>query len=92
MGQMIQGFSRTVNWLRGKHKIHLLPTPTKNQVTSLKKYGFRGKPAGVPIRAYLDHQKNIDQWCSYHLQGKQSMDIRIPQLCDIGDLADEIAN
>ena len=92
MGQMIQGFSRTVNWLRGKHKIHLLPTPTKNQVTSLKKYGFRGKPAGVPIRAYLDHQKTIDQWCLYHLQGKQSMDIRIPQLCDIGDLADEIAN
>ena len=92
MGQMIQGFSRTINWLRGKHKFDLLPAPTKNQVTSLKCYGFRGKPAGIPIRAPLTRQQAIDHWCTSHLKGKKSMDIQIPQLCDIEELADGTAS
>ena len=88
LGQMIQGLSRTVNWLRGKHKLNFLPAPTKNQVTSLKCYGFLGKPAGIPIRAHLKHQEEIDKWCIVHLKGQKSMDFKIPQHTDFDEWTD----
>ena len=78
MGQVVQGLSRTVNWLRGKHKICILPACTKNQVVALKCYGYVGKPAGVPIRAKLNFQGPIDEWCRVNLRGCKSLQHKIP--------------
>ena len=41
-----------------------------HSMTSLKCYGFLGKPAGIPIRARLTHQQEIDNWCTVHLKGR----------------------
>ena len=78
LGQMIQGFSRTINWLYGKHGISIVPAANKHQVNSLKCYGFLGKPAGLPIRARLTTQSTIDIWCLQHLKHKKSLDVQIP--------------
>lgn len=82
---MIQGLSRTVNWLYGKHKISILPGPTKNQVVELKRCGFLGKSAGIPIRARLVDQQKIDEWCTSNLKGKKSMDFKIHERSEFGE-------
>ena len=78
MGQMVQGMSRTLNWLQSKHKICILPAHTKNQVVALKCYGYVGKPAGVPIRAKLQFQNAIDNWCCLNLRGCKNLQQKNP--------------
>ena len=56
-----------------------------HSMTSLKCYGFLGKPAGIPIRARLTHQQEIDNWCTVHLKGKKSMDFKIPQRSEVDE-------
>lgn len=78
LDQAIQGMSRTINWLYKHSGILLVPYPTKNQTTPLKRYGFRGHPAGVPCRAKLIHQDTIDTWCHRNLCGYDNFKFPIP--------------
>lgn len=77
--QAIQGLSRTSNWLYKSTGILLFPFPTKNQTTPLKRYGFRGHPAGVPCRARLIHSDQIDTWCHKTLCGYDNFKFPIPE-------------
>ena len=73
LDQVIQGLSRTVNWLYKQSGILGFPYPTKHQTVSLKRFGFRGHPAGVPCRAKLCNPSAIDEWCHKHLCGHQNL-------------------
>ena len=80
LDQAIQGMSRTVNWLYKHSGIMIFPHPTKNQTTPLKRFGFRGHPAGIPRRAKLVHSGIIDEWCHRNLCGHQTTKFPLPDI------------
>ena len=78
LDQAVQGLSRTVNWLYNKHGILIFPHPTKHQTVPLKRFGFRGHPAGIPRRAKLNYPSLVDEWCHKNLCGKTNFKLPLP--------------
>ena len=78
LDQAIQGLSRAVNWLYKQGGISVFPNQTKNQTVSLKRFGYRGHPAGIPRRAKLLKPDEIDQWCHKNLCGQQTFKFPLP--------------
>ena len=80
LDQAVQGLSRTVNWLYNKHGILIFPHPTKHQTVPLKRFGFRGHPAGIPRRAKLNNPSLVDEWCHKNLCGKTNFKLPLPDI------------
>lgn len=78
--QAIQGLSRTVNWIYKKCGILIFPHPTKHQTVPLKRFGFRGHPAGIPRRAKLNTPLLVDEWCHKNLCGQTNFRLPLPSL------------
>lgn len=78
LDQAVQGLSRTVNWVFKNCGILIFPHPTKHQTTPLKRFGFRGHPAGVPRRARLGYPQLVDEWCHKNLCGQTTLKQPLP--------------
>ena len=78
LDQAVQGLSRTVNWVFKQSGILIFPHPTKHQTIPLKRFGFRGHPAGVPRRARLGNPQLVNEWCHKNLCGQTTLKQPLP--------------